>query len=399
MNALLETESILPHGQRVTFFTCPDCGTIFQIDFLPADYTDPDIGTRALKFYLEQGAGLESLAMPAFIAHHRLVQKYLEVGCGFGFGPDFARHTFGWKVRGIDPGSMAQEGRKLLGLDIESRYLSWDDAKTLGTQDAIAAVEVLEHIERPYDFLGILKANLAPEGLLIVTTPDAAYIEFGHDKPSLLSVLTPGYHAVLYTAESLALALSRSGFTETQVQPRGATLFAVAGPGASAIDIEGAFDPAQYRTYLETRLSTVEPMSALEVGLTYRLLKHLVNGGLYPAAEPVLRRLAKILRDRDGIDIQDPHGLLPSAAQPRSFEDFVTRFPACIVGVLYFSAMLKLNYHEDRSAAAAFFYTAHVVARVFHQAMRDFGIDDGETNDLERSSREHLNLVLGWMSN
>jgi hypothetical protein len=142
----------------------------------------------------------------------------------------------------------------------------------------------------------------------------------------------------------------------------------------------------------------VEPKSPLEVGLTYRLLKHLVNNGNYSAAEPVLQKLADLLRGRDGIDIQNPHGLLAHIAQPRSFDDFMMRLPACLVGALYFSAMVKLNHHEDRSAAVAFFYAAHVAAGVFRRAMRDFGIDDGETVDLERSSREHIKLVLGWMS-
>jgi len=35
---------------------------------------------------------------------------------------------------------------------------------------------------------------------------------------------------------------------------------------------------------------------------------------------------------------------------------------------------------------------------VFRKAMRDFGVDDGETADLERSSRDHIKIVLGWMS-
>jgi 2-polyprenyl-3-methyl-5-hydroxy-6-metoxy-1,4-benzoquinol methylase len=394
---LLDTNSILDPYPRLTFAKCPRCGTVFQLDFTVPQYESYNASSASVKFYVEQGAGLESLVLPVCIARTRPIQSYLEVGCGFGFGLDFARHSFGWQVRGIDPSPIADQGRRIFGLPIEHRYLTQREAGG-ATYDAIAALEVLEHVDAPNGFLNILRDNLSPEGILILSTPDADYIEFGVEKPGLLSVLTPGYHAVLYTADSIKLALQKAGFSDVQVVVRGATLLAVAGTGASRISLDKAFDPNLYRAYLETRSSAAEPGSILEVGFTFRLFKHLVNNGLYADAEAVMPRLAEILMRRDGIDVLDPHRLLATEARPCSFEDFVSRLPACLAGVLFFNGMLRLNHHEDRAGALAYFYATHLMAGIFRKAMHDFGIDDGETADLERSARDHVKLVLGWMS-
>jgi SAM-dependent methyltransferase len=347
----------------------------------------------ALKFYVEQGAGLDLLVMPAFIARECSAGRYLEIGCGFGFGLDFAHRAFGWDVRGIDPSPIAREGRRLLNVNIQSRYLSASDAGK-DTYNAIGALEVLEHIQDPYEFLQILRAQLSPAGILVLTTPDAEYIEFGRDKPGLLNVLTPGYHAVLFTQRSLEFALRKIGFNEIQIVVRGATLLAIAGEGAASIKLGEVFDPAIYRHYLECRLETVAPQSILGIGLGYRLFKHLINIDLLAEAEPLQQRLAAAVRERDGIDILDPHRLLAELARPWTFEEYVERLPACLVSLLYFSGILRLNGHNDPRGAAAYFYATHVMAGIFRNAMQEFGIDDGETGDLELQARRHLKIAL-----
>ncbi len=204
-------------------------------------------------------------------------------------------------------------------------------------------------------------------GVLVITTPNAEYIEFGREKPGYLAVLTPRYHAVLYSPASIQMALRRIGFEEVQVIGRGATLLAVAGPGVSAVDVQQVFDPAIYRDYLEQRLASVKRCSILSVGLGYRLFKHLVNSGLYDEAEAVQKQLAGAVRERDHINILDPHRLTSQLAHRWKFEDFIERLPACLVGLLYFSAMLRLNRYEDREGALAYFYAAHVLAGVYRR--------------------------------
>src|SRR5205085_2742698 len=235
---LLDLDSIVEPNQRVTFARCPRCGSVFQLNVAAPYYENYFASPAAVKFYIEQGAGLETLVLPACIASARPIHRYLEIGCGLGFGLDFARHSFGWEVHGIDPSPLAAQGRDIFGLRIERRYFTRREAGA-ATYDAIAALEVLEHIDSPDDFLSTLRTNLSPDGILMLSTPNADYIEFAVEKPGLLSVLTPGHHAVLYTAGSIKLALQNAGFSDTQVAVRGATLLAVAGKGAPAVDFDG----------------------------------------------------------------------------------------------------------------------------------------------------------------
>lgn len=402
---LLTIDSLIAPHPPIDFARCPSCASIFQLGFIAPDYTASEHPYVRTKFYVEQGAALDILALPPLIVRGRgSVWRYLEVGCGFGFGLDFADRALGWDSLGIDPSDIAEQGRQLLGVNIESRYLSRGDAQVLGRYDGLAALEVLEHIERPDAFLEILKAHLAADGLLVVTTPDAGYIEFAREKPGFLGTLTPGYHAILYSREGLEIALRRAGFTETQIAVRGATLFAVAGNGAAGIDIEAAFDPGIFTRYLEGRLRSIDQSSRsneqlmLEVGFGYRLFKHLVNQGHYKEAEPVLRRLADVVRHRDGIDILAPHTLLAELDRQWVFAEFVERFPACLPGLLFFNAMLRLNHHEDRPGALALFYAAHIAAKRFGESAHDYGYEDAETINLAQLALRHVRLVADWMS-
>jgi SAM-dependent methyltransferase len=393
----LDINSTAPPHKRVTFARCPNCNAVFQLRFEQPRYDRHHSLPIAVKFYVEQGAAMDLLALPAFIARERAADRYLEIGCGFGFGLDFAKHAFGWEVHGIDPSPIAREGRRLLGVDIESNYLTMPGPGARPYQ-AISALEVIEHIPEPYEFLAILRANLASGGILVITTPNADYVEFATEKPGFLAVLTPGYHAIVYSPKSLEIALHNAGFADIQIVSRGATLLAVAGEGAAAIHTDRVFQAAVYETYLERRLATLEPHSVLGVGFSYRLFKHLINSGRFNDAEALQARLAKALLWRDRIDILNPHRLIASIAKPWAFEDFIEQLPACLVGLLYFSAMLRLNGHGDRSGALAYFYAAHVMAGLYRRAMIEFGIDDGETGDLELQARRHIKIVLDWMS-
>ena len=64
----------------------------------------------AQKLLLEQGAGIRAMLEPLLLADARPIRSYLEIGCSFGFGLDYARRILGWQVRGFDPGFIAAAG-------------------------------------------------------------------------------------------------------------------------------------------------------------------------------------------------------------------------------------------------------------------------------------------------
>jgi 2-polyprenyl-6-hydroxyphenyl methylase/3-demethylubiquinone-9 3-methyltransferase len=98
----------------------------------------------------------------------------LDVGCGAGLlAEPLAR--LGAKVTAIDAApeviAVAREHASAVGLEID--YRVGDVQELPGRYDLITSMEVIEHVADPATFLQALAARLAPEGLLIMSTPNA----------------------------------------------------------------------------------------------------------------------------------------------------------------------------------------------------------------------------------
>ena len=98
----------------------------------------------------------------------------LDVGCGAGLlAEPLAR--LGARVTGIDAApeviAVAREHAASMGLDID--YRAGDVQELDGQFDLITAMEVIEHVAEPADFVKALARRLAPGGLLILSTPNA----------------------------------------------------------------------------------------------------------------------------------------------------------------------------------------------------------------------------------
>ena len=98
----------------------------------------------------------------------------LDVGCGAGLlAEPLAR--LGAKVTAIDPAAelmeAAREHAAGQGLEIDYRVSAIE--KLEGTFDLVTSMEVIEHTADPQQFLNELAKRLAPNGLLIMSTPNA----------------------------------------------------------------------------------------------------------------------------------------------------------------------------------------------------------------------------------
>ena len=97
----------------------------------------------------------------------------LDVGCGAGLlAEPLAR--LGANVTGLDASheliTVAQEHARANGLEID--YRSGELAELQGQFDLITCMEVIEHVADPAAFIGALANRLAPEGLLLMSTPN-----------------------------------------------------------------------------------------------------------------------------------------------------------------------------------------------------------------------------------
>lgn len=98
----------------------------------------------------------------------------LDVGCGGGLlAESLAR--LGATVTGIDAApeviAVARDHAAAMGLTIDYRVEEIE--KLDGLFDLITCMEVIEHVAEPAAFVKALAKRLAPEGLLIVSTPNA----------------------------------------------------------------------------------------------------------------------------------------------------------------------------------------------------------------------------------
>ena len=98
----------------------------------------------------------------------------LDVGCGAGLlAEPLAR--LGAQVTGLDASpdliAVAREHARASGLEID--YRAGEITEREGQFDLITCMEVIEHVADPAAFIVALAKRLAPDGLLILSTPNA----------------------------------------------------------------------------------------------------------------------------------------------------------------------------------------------------------------------------------
>lgn len=134
--------------------------------------------------YNYDGSGLDPPHQPLYLDRilYRLradssIRTILDAGCGDGnFAASLA--GAGFTVYGVDLGSaIAIAASRNIGTFREASLYDdlLDPFGDVERFDAIVAVEVMEHLFSPRDFIGRAEAALRPGGLLILTTPYWGY--------------------------------------------------------------------------------------------------------------------------------------------------------------------------------------------------------------------------------
>lgn len=366
---------------------CTDCTCLFYEDRSLPDYAEDFlVGQGRVAFYVQQGAGLGLLAGVLGQVLAPPGATYLEVGCGFGFALDFAVRARGWTGVGIDPGGMAAIGAGRLDLRIERRYLNADESALSGANDVVMAAETIEHVSSPVGFLRVLRGVLRPGGVVVLTTPDAAHLRPETATGAIVALLSPGYHLVFQTVESLTGILHEAGFTQVQVRQDGYGLVAHASDSPLRLERDTGVARAGYLDYLRRRAADFPVGEDLRLGLLGRLLQESMNDGDVAGASAAYAGLREACLARFGFDL-DSLNCVPAAALECDLEGLVRIMPLALGGILHADALRRLALGAARESLEGRFLCAAEAADTLRRVLRQLETDDAMSEEIAWSAR------------
>jgi len=378
-------------ANTIRVLRCPACTACFFEDQKPPDYTEPTLLERGrVPFYLQQGAGLSLITRPLACIERPPGSTYLEVGCGFGFGIDFAAHAKGWRASGIDPAPLSAVGRELLGADIALRYLVGEDAAAHDC-DVIMSSETVEHVRSPRDFVRVLRWALKPGGVLVLTTPDADAVRPETPEGALIPLLSPGLHLTLQSETSLRALLREAGFRHVEIEHDAYSLLAFASDAPLTLTRDPRAIRAIYRDYLEARAAAMPEDGDLFLGTAGQGVLEAVNDSEDGQAARIFARLSDVCARRFGIDLDAP--VIPHAAWTASLEELARLVPLNLAVLMYARAMMSLRSGDDARAEACL-RTCTQAAAIMRRALADIAIADGLTEDVGWAASAELCLCV-----
>ena len=374
-----------PHGklelQPLRVLRCPACACHFYDNQNPPDYADPEMNDYGrVPFYVQQGAGIGLITRPLAQAAAPPGSSYMEVGCGYGFGLDFAIHGRGWNGVGIDPAPLASVGREALNIGIELRYLR-DDDEARGMMDVVMASEVIEHVPSPVAFVRTLRAMLRPGGLLMLTTPNGDDINTATSPGIIVSLLSPMLHLVIQNDASLTALLHQAGFTHVDVQVDGHSLVAFASDAPLELEHDKIKLRRSYRAHLARRAQAFDASSDVFLGYAGRLFLESVNDNDPDGAAQAWNLLRPACQDRFGFDLGQLKELPPALATC-DLEEMVRLVPLSLGGLLYARGIQRLSEGVARPELETQFTLAAQAAAALRRTLNAWAMEDGQTEDI-----------------
>lgn len=213
-----------------TFERCESCGSLFVRDPPKAPRLDALYAGRS--YFVGGGFGAAgSKGLPGYrdylVDRPHIEQKFselldhverhvpggrlLDVGAGPGYLLNLSRAR-GWDVSGIDANPWAvREARDRLGLDVRVGKLEDADFPD-ASFDAVAMLDLIEHVPQPAELLSEAARVTRPGGALALLTPDAGSPvsrALGARWPEVTRVPE---HLVLFTLRGLVELLGRHGW-------------------------------------------------------------------------------------------------------------------------------------------------------------------------------------------
>ena len=225
------TRSAAYTQREISVVACRDCSFVYVERDFPESYINA--------FYEERAGGGYGLSQENYFWWHEATKysnrhilsllgapngrRMLEVGCGIGTFLADARDA-GWQISGLEINAEFPEFcRKELGIGDVKLGLISDPPFAEASFDAIAMLDVLEHMYDPIQSLRQSARLLKPGGVVVVKSPNGA-MQLRKERLKKRLKRGDGYvagvgHLNQFTPKTLALAFRTVGLEPTVIRP------------------------------------------------------------------------------------------------------------------------------------------------------------------------------------
>jgi len=153
---------------------CGECGCLWANDARQDDRVLADAYERVAAAYFDS---LENdpryvqfyKRLEEFVKRHVSGRTILDVGCGDGVF--LSSMSSEWSKQGLEPSATGATLAKKRNLDVANATL--DTAPQQYEVDVVSALDVIEHVIDPHEFVESFKRHLRPRGVVLLLTGDA----------------------------------------------------------------------------------------------------------------------------------------------------------------------------------------------------------------------------------
>lgn len=159
-------------GVHGDLYVCRRCGTVQTSELPSPEFLESRYAETDDDQYLAEEAGRRQTSRRLLDLLEQRVRpgRMLDVGCGHGLLMAEARGR-GWDTVGLELSHSAVEHARRLGLRVLEQAIE-DASFAAASFDAIVAIDLIEHLSAPREFVARCRELLAPGGALLIATPD-----------------------------------------------------------------------------------------------------------------------------------------------------------------------------------------------------------------------------------
>jgi SAM-dependent methyltransferase len=240
------TRSAAYTQRQISVVICSDCSFMYVERDFPESYVNG--------YYEERAGSGYALTKENFFWWHEAMKhsnrqilsllgpaksrRMLDVGCGSGTFLADARDA-GWAMSGLEINAEFPEFcRKELGVEDVKVGLVSDPPFSAASFDAVAMLDVLEHMYDPVVSVTQCARLLKPGGVLVVKSPNGP-MQLRKERVRKMLGRGDGYVATIghlnqFSPKTLSLAFRKSGLEPTLIRPARSFQEGITGPGFTA---------------------------------------------------------------------------------------------------------------------------------------------------------------------